>query len=90
MTPTEPLLLVAIERSKRRHKLHKELEELAAIYIAGGDVRAEMQLVLDGLNSLHEINANNLPYFGNSPSLTETNEASNEDHKIIPRSSADS
>ncbi|WP_415354653.1 hypothetical protein [Leptolyngbya sp. FACHB-1624] len=60
MTPTEPLLLVAIARSKQRRKLHEELESLAEIYIAGGDVREQMQSVLDGLNSIHEINASNL------------------------------
>ncbi|WP_415354637.1 hypothetical protein [Leptolyngbya sp. FACHB-1624] len=63
MTPTEPLLLVAIARSKRQYKLHKELESLAAIYIAGEDVREQMQSVLDGLNSIHEINASNLDDF---------------------------
>jgi hypothetical protein len=60
MTPTEPLLLVAIARSKRRHKLHQELESLAADYIAGENVKEQMQIVLDGLGSLHEINASNL------------------------------
>ncbi|WNZ45241.1 hypothetical protein Q2T42_25980 [Leptolyngbya boryana CZ1] len=60
MTPTEPLLLVAIARSKKQKKLHQELESLAAAYIAGKDVKEQMQTVLDGLSSLHEINASNL------------------------------